>query len=91
LYAALFVTGLIVALIDMLIPVFIGRLVSMMEATDRVVALRDGISVVGRQVEAGTEAGRASNERVERCFPTAKKAGRDRWSAPASPFLELSN
>jgi hypothetical protein len=82
----LFVTGLIVALIDMLIPVFIGRLVSMMEATDRVVALRDGISVVGRQVEAGTEAGRASNERVERWFPPAKKAGTDRCSLPHRHF-----
>jgi ATP-binding cassette subfamily B multidrug efflux pump len=46
LYAALFTTGLIVALIDMLIPVFIGRLVSMMEATDRVGALRDGIPML---------------------------------------------
>ncbi|HEX7233999.1 MAG TPA: ABC transporter transmembrane domain-containing protein, partial [Nitrosospira sp.] len=39
-------TGLIVALIDMLIPVFIGRLVSMMEATDRVGALRDGVPML---------------------------------------------
>jgi ATP-binding cassette, subfamily B, multidrug efflux pump len=46
LYAALFATGLIVALIDILIPVFIGRLVSMMEATDRVGALRDSIPML---------------------------------------------
>jgi ATP-binding cassette subfamily B multidrug efflux pump len=35
LYAALLATGLVVALIDTLIPVFIGRLVDLMEATDR--------------------------------------------------------
>jgi ATP-binding cassette, subfamily B, multidrug efflux pump len=39
LYAALFATGLAVALIDTLIPVFIGRLVQIMEATARSVAL----------------------------------------------------
>ncbi|HJT51946.1 MAG TPA: ABC transporter ATP-binding protein [Nitrosospira sp.] len=41
LYGALFATGLAVALIDTLIPVFIGRLVEVMEATARVAALRD--------------------------------------------------
>ncbi|SFN74521.1 ABC transporter ATP-binding protein [Nitrosospira briensis] len=40
LYAALFATGLAVALIDTLIPVFIGRLVNVMEATDRAAGLR---------------------------------------------------
>jgi ATP-binding cassette subfamily B multidrug efflux pump len=40
LYAALLATGLAVALIDTLIPVFIGRLVDLMEAADRVAALR---------------------------------------------------
>ena len=39
LYAALFATGLTVALIDTLIPVFIGRLVQIMEATERAAAL----------------------------------------------------
>ena len=38
LYAAMFATGLVVALIDTLIPVFIGRLVSLMEASDRAAA-----------------------------------------------------
>src|SRR5690348_4831622 len=38
-YTALFATGLIVALIDTLIPVFIGQLVDLMEATDRAAAL----------------------------------------------------
>ena len=38
LYAAMFVTGLCVALIDTLIPVFIGKLVTLMEATDRAAA-----------------------------------------------------
>ena len=38
LYAALFATGLAVALIDTLIPVFIGHLVQIMEATARPVA-----------------------------------------------------
>jgi ATP-binding cassette subfamily B multidrug efflux pump len=38
LYAAMFVTGLAVALIDTLVPVFIGRLVTLMEAPDRAAA-----------------------------------------------------
>ena len=49
LYGALFATGLAVALIDTLIPVFIGRLVEVMEATARVAALRDATAGVGRQ------------------------------------------
>jgi len=43
LFAAMFATGLVVALIDTLIPVFIGRLVSLMEAADRAAALRDAL------------------------------------------------
>ena len=39
LYATLFVTGLAVALIDTVIPLFIGRLVRLMEANDRAGAL----------------------------------------------------
>jgi ATP-binding cassette, subfamily B, multidrug efflux pump len=38
-YALMFVTGLAVASLDTLIPVFIGRLVSLMEASDRQAAL----------------------------------------------------
>ncbi|NKI94561.1 ABC transporter ATP-binding protein [Rhizobacter sp. SG703] len=38
LYAAMFVTGLAVALIDTLVPVFIGRLVTLMQAPDRAAA-----------------------------------------------------
>ena len=38
LYLAMFATGLAVALIDTLIPVFIGKLVTLMEATDRAAA-----------------------------------------------------
>ena len=38
LYGAMFVTGLAVAAIDTLIPVFIGRLVTLMEASDRAAA-----------------------------------------------------
>src|SRR5262245_9676132 len=40
-YALMFVTSLAVALIDTVIPVFIGKLVSLMEATDRRAALDD--------------------------------------------------
>ena len=40
LFAAMFVTGLAVALVDTLIPVFIGRLVTLMEVPDRVAAFR---------------------------------------------------
>jgi ATP-binding cassette, subfamily B, multidrug efflux pump len=38
-YALMFVTSLAVALVDTVIPLFIGRLVSLMEATDRQAAL----------------------------------------------------
>ncbi len=40
LFGAMFVTGLVVALLDTLIPLFIGRLVRLMEATDRAAALQ---------------------------------------------------
>ncbi len=46
LYAALFATGLIIILIDILIPVFIGRLVALMETTERTAALRDAIPML---------------------------------------------
>src|SRR5262245_22672963 len=38
-YALMFVTSLAVALIDTVIPVFIGKLVTLMEAADRLAAL----------------------------------------------------
>ena len=38
LYLAMFATGLVVALVDTLIPVFIGRLVTLMQAGDRAAA-----------------------------------------------------
>ncbi len=38
LYLAMFATGLVVALIDTLVPVFIGRLVTLMQAADRAAA-----------------------------------------------------
>jgi ATP-binding cassette, subfamily B, multidrug efflux pump len=41
LFATLFVTGLMVALIDTLIPTFIGRLVRLMQASDRAAALAE--------------------------------------------------
>ncbi len=40
-FAAMFVASLAVALLDTVIPLFIGRLVSLMEATDRMAALED--------------------------------------------------
>ncbi len=43
LFGAMFVTGLGVALIDTVIPVFIGRLVRLMEATDRAAALQQAL------------------------------------------------
>jgi ATP-binding cassette subfamily B multidrug efflux pump len=46
LYAALLATGLTVALIDTLIPVFIGRLVDLMEAPERVAALKDAMPML---------------------------------------------
>ena len=41
LFATLFVTGLMVALIDTLIPTFIGRLVRLMQSSDRLAALAE--------------------------------------------------
>ena len=41
LYLAMFATGLMVAAIDTAIPVFIGRLVGLMQHTDRAAAFRD--------------------------------------------------
>jgi ATP-binding cassette subfamily B multidrug efflux pump len=43
LYAAMFATGLAVALIDTSIPVFIGRLVALMETNDRMAAFRHAL------------------------------------------------
>jgi len=46
LYAAMFVTGLAVATIDTLIPVFIGRLVTLMEASDRAAAFHAALPML---------------------------------------------
>jgi ATP-binding cassette subfamily B multidrug efflux pump len=46
LYGAMFVTGLVVALIDTLIPVFIGRLVRLMEAPDRAATLAQSMPML---------------------------------------------
>ena len=46
LFGAMFVTGLVVALIDTLIPVFIGRLVRLMETTDRSGALSEALPML---------------------------------------------
>ena len=46
LYAAMFVTGIVVAMIDTAIPVFIGRLVALMEATDRLAAFRHALPLL---------------------------------------------
>jgi ATP-binding cassette subfamily B multidrug efflux pump len=43
LYAAMFATGLAVALIDTSIPVFIGRLVGLMQTSDRLAAFRHAV------------------------------------------------
>ena len=46
LYAAMFVTGLAVAAIDTLIPVFIGRLVTLMEASNRAAAFHAALPML---------------------------------------------
>ena len=46
LFAAMFVTGLVLALIDTVIPVFIGKLVRLMQATDRAAALADALPML---------------------------------------------
>ena len=51
LFGAMFVTGLLVALMDTLIPVFIGRIVALMEAADRAAALQAALpSLLGMAV-----------------------------------------
>jgi ATP-binding cassette subfamily B multidrug efflux pump len=49
-YGAMFVTSLAVALIDTVIPLFIGRLVSLMEASDRQAALAENALMLGGMV-----------------------------------------
>jgi len=46
LFAAMFASGLAVALIDTLIPVFIGKLVRLMQASDRAAALADALPLL---------------------------------------------
>ena len=46
LYATLFVTGLCVALIDTVIPLFIGRLVRLMESPDRAAAVQGALPML---------------------------------------------
>ena len=46
LYGVLFVTGLAVALIDTVIPLFIGRLVRLMETPDRAAAVQDALPML---------------------------------------------
>ena len=49
-YGTMFVTSLAVALIDTVIPLFIGRLVSLMEAADRHAALAQNAPMLGGMV-----------------------------------------
>ena len=49
-YAAMFVTSLAVALIDTAIPLFIGKLVSLMEAPDRYAALAANAPMLGGMI-----------------------------------------
>ena len=69
LYAAMFVTGLAVALIDTAIPVFIGRLVGLMETSDRLAAFQHALPALDRHGAARPRsAGRS------RSSPTASSA-----------------
>ena len=48
LYAAMFVTGLAVAMIDTSIPVFIGQLVGLMQTSDRAAAIESArVGMIG--------------------------------------------
>src|SRR5437868_15114461 len=49
-FAAMFAASLAVALLDTVIPLFIGRLVSLMEATDRMAALERETPVLAAMV-----------------------------------------
>jgi ATP-binding cassette, subfamily B, multidrug efflux pump len=46
LYAAMFASGLAVALVDTVIPVFIGRLVRLMQSSDRAAALAESLPML---------------------------------------------
>jgi len=74
LYLAMFATGLAVAVIDTLIPVFIGKLVTLMQAGDRAAAFHAAAPML-LGMAAVVLIGRRS-----RCWRTA-------WSAttPSSP------
>ena len=50
-YVAMFVTSLAVALIDTLIPVFIGTLVTLMQAADRQAALAERALMLAGMVD----------------------------------------
>ena len=62
LYAAMFVTGLAVALIDTSIPVFIGRLVGLMQTSDRLAAFHDALAGL-----VGMTTVREANDRGYEC------------------------
>src|SRR4029078_10762138 len=49
-YGVMFATSLAVALIDTVIPLFIGKLVSLMEASDRMRALSENAAILGGMV-----------------------------------------
>src|SRR5512145_1414091 len=49
-YGVMFLTSLAVALVDTAIPLFIGKLVSLMEAPDRQAALADNAFILGFMV-----------------------------------------
>ncbi|HWM43980.1 MAG TPA: ABC transporter ATP-binding protein [Burkholderiales bacterium] len=49
-YAAMFAASLAVAALDTVIPLFIGRLVSLMEATDRMAALQEQLPLLAGMV-----------------------------------------
>ena len=68
-YALMFVTSLAVALIDTVIPVFIGKLVSLMEATDRQAALDAAVAAARRHGRAGADRAPAGD-----CSSTSRSA-----------------
>ena len=83
-YAAMFVASLAVALLDTVIPLFIGRLVSLMEATDRMAALEQRVADARRH--GGARAGRAAARAPDRHRdpPQRARARRDqliRWQS----------
>ena len=85
-YALMFVTSLAVALIDTVIPVFIGKLVSLMEATDRQARARRAVAAARRHGRARARRAAAGDARRRRDPPQRAHPRRHQPDPLAEPL-----